>query len=103
MASLWAMFGETSTRAWFEASKPIMNSRMKVGMSMRDHLLRIMSHFNEAKIHGSSIDQQTQVDMILENLPDSFIPFKKNYVLNKMVINLTALMTELQIFEGMIK
>lgn len=41
--------------------------------------------------------------MILETLPDSFIMFKKNYVLNKMDLNFTPLMIELQIFEGMIK
>ncbi|KAL5538222.1 hypothetical protein UlMin_044541 [Ulmus minor] len=103
MASIQAMFGETSTRARFEAVKAIMNSRMKLGMPVRDHLLRIMAHFNEAEIHGSSIDQQTQVDMILETLPDSFIPFKTNYVLNKMELNLTALMNELQTFETMMK
>ncbi|KAL5556122.1 hypothetical protein UlMin_038358 [Ulmus minor] len=103
MASVQAMFGETSTRARFEAIKAIMNSRMKLGTSVRDHLLRIMAHFNEAEIHGSSIDQQTQVGMILETLPDSFIPFKTNYVLNKMDLNLTALMTELKTFESMIK
>ncbi|KAL5564742.1 hypothetical protein UlMin_027906 [Ulmus minor] len=103
MASVQAMFGETSTRARFEAVKAIMNSRMKLGTPVRDHLLRIMAHFNEAEIHGSSIDQQTQVGMILETLPDSFIPFKTNYVLNKMDLNLTALMTELQTFESMIK
>ncbi|KAL5583371.1 hypothetical protein UlMin_015813 [Ulmus minor] len=80
-----------------------MNSHMKVRTSVRDHLLRIMAHFNEAEIHGSSIDQQTQVCMILETLSDCFIPFKTNYVLNKMDLNLTALMTELQTFEGMIK
>ena len=59
MASVQAMFGETSTRARFEAVKAIMNSRMKVGTLVRDHLLRIMAHFNEAEIHGSSIGQQT--------------------------------------------
>ncbi|KAL5547932.1 hypothetical protein UlMin_003163 [Ulmus minor] len=103
MASVQAMFGETSTRARFEAVKTIMNSRMKLGTPVRDHLLRITAHFNEAEIHGSSIDQQTQVGMILETLPDSFIPFKTNYVLNKMDLNLTVLMTELQTFESMIK
>ena len=103
MTSLQAMFGETSTHARFEAVKAIMNSHMKVGMPVRDHLLRIMAHLNEAEIHGSSIDQQTQACMILETLPDSFIPFKTNYVLNKMNLNLTLLMTELQTFEGMIK
>ena len=41
--------------------------------------------------------------MILEILPNSFIHFKTNYVLNKMDLNLTALMIELQTFEGMIK
>ncbi|KAL5569918.1 hypothetical protein UlMin_026493 [Ulmus minor] len=62
------------------AVKAIMNSRMKLGTPVRDHLLRIMAHFNEAEIHGSSIDQETQMDL-----------------------NLTALMTELQTFESMIK
>ncbi|KAL5542885.1 hypothetical protein UlMin_010595 [Ulmus minor] len=62
-----------------------------------------MAHFNEAEIHGSNIDQQTQVGMILETLPDSFISFKTNYVLNKKDLNLTTLMNELQTFEGMIK
>ncbi|KAL5550320.1 hypothetical protein UlMin_000496 [Ulmus minor] len=103
MASVQAMFGETSTRARFEAVKAIMNSRMKLRTPVSDHLLRIMAHFNEAEIHGSSIDQQTQVGMILETLPESFIPFKTNYVLNKMDLNLTALMIELQTFESMIK
>ncbi|KAL5539682.1 hypothetical protein UlMin_042940 [Ulmus minor] len=80
-----------------------MNNRMKVGMPLRDHLLRIMTHLNKAEIHGSSIDQHTQVGMILEIFPNSFIPFKTNYVLNKIEINLTALITELQTFEDMIK
>ncbi|KAL5570925.1 hypothetical protein UlMin_020522 [Ulmus minor] len=61
MTSVQAIFGETSTRAQFEAVKAIMNSRMKLGTPVRDHLLRIMAHFNEAEIHGSSIDQQTQL------------------------------------------
>ncbi|KAL5545160.1 hypothetical protein UlMin_008944 [Ulmus minor] len=103
MASVQAMFGKTSTRTRFEAVKAIMNSCMKLGTPVRDHLLRIMAHFNEVEIHGSSIDQQTQVGMILETLPDSFIPFKTNYVLNKMDLNLTVLINELQTFEGMIK
>ena len=58
MVSLQTMFGEISTHAWFKAVKAIMNSCIKVGTLVRDHLLRIMTHFNEAKIHGSSIDQQ---------------------------------------------
>ena len=80
MASVQAMFGETSTRARFEAVKAIINSWMKVWTSVMDHLLRIMAHFNEVEIHGSSINQQTQVGMILETLPDSFIPFRTKYV-----------------------
>ena len=70
---------------------------------MSDHQLRIMAYFNEVEIHGSSIKQQTRIGMILETLPDSFIPFKTNYVLNKMDLNLNVLMTDLQAFEGMIK
>ncbi|KAL5579677.1 hypothetical protein UlMin_012119 [Ulmus minor] len=45
MTSVQAMFGETSTCARFEAVKAIMNSRMKLGTPVRDHLQRIMAHF----------------------------------------------------------
>ena len=86
------MFRETSTRARFEAVKAIMNTRMKLGTPVKDHLLRIMAHFNEVEIHGSNINQQTQIGTILGTLSDSFIPFKTNYVLNKMDLNLTALL-----------
>ena len=41
--------------------------------------------------------------MILETLLNSFIPFKTNYVLNKIDLNLTVFMTEFQTFGGMIK
>ena len=61
MTSLQAIFGETTTRARFEAIKAIMNSRMKVGTPVRDHLHRIMAHFKEAKIHGSNIDQKLRL------------------------------------------
>ncbi|KAL5581101.1 hypothetical protein UlMin_013543 [Ulmus minor] len=52
MTSLQAMFRETSTHARFDAVKDIVNSRIKAGMPLRDHLLRIIAHLNEAEIDG---------------------------------------------------
>ena len=55
------------------------------------------------KIIGAKINGETQVDMFLETLSDSFKQFKLNYNMNKMVMRLTELMRELQMVEGILK
>ncbi|KAJ0085058.1 hypothetical protein Patl1_08109 [Pistacia atlantica] len=45
----------------------------------------------------AKIDHQTQMDMIVNALPDSFAQFKINYELNKKEYNLTGLMNDLQV------
>ena len=51
--------------------------------------------FNEMKILGAEIDGETQVDLVLESVLNSFKQFKLNYNTNKMVMGLTKLMREL--------
>ena len=52
MISLQALFGETFSYALFDVINTIMNSSMKFGMPVRDHLLKMMNLFNEAKINS---------------------------------------------------
>ena len=75
--------------------KTIMNTKMSKGTSVRDHVICMIKFFNEIKILGTKIDGETQVDMVLETLLDSFKQFKLNYSINKMVVTLTKLMREL--------
>ena len=103
MESLETMFGKISMSSRHEAVKAIENSRMKEGASLREHLLVMMARFHEAEVHGACIDQLTKVNMVLQTLPASFIPFLTCFVRNKMDLDFTELMTELQTFEGLIK
>ncbi|PON35558.1 hypothetical protein TorRG33x02_351140, partial [Trema orientale] len=63
----------------------------------------MISHINEAELHGATIDEATQVGMILETLSHDFLQFKSNYVMNKLSYNLTELLNELQTFESISK
>ena len=83
--------------------KTLMNSKMSEGSSVRDHCLKIISYLNELEILGATVDRETQVDMLLETLPDSFNQFKLNYNMNKMTLSLPELMKKLQAAEGILR
>ena len=58
---------------------------------------------HEAEIHGATVDEKTQVSVILESLTPAFLPFTTNYIMNKLEYNLTQLLNELQTFETISK
>ena len=64
-------------------------------------MLDVIGLLNEIEIMGGEIDGETQVDMILETLPESFDSFKLNYSMNKLSYSLTELMKELQAAEAL--
>ncbi|XP_038896500.1 uncharacterized protein LOC120084752 [Benincasa hispida] len=93
--SLWGMFGQPSAQLRHDALKFIFSFKMKEGTFVRDHVLNMMVHFNVIKINGSSIDEANQVSIILESLPESFLHFVSNAILNKLDYNLITLLNEL--------
>ena len=58
---------------------------------------------HEVEIHEATIDERTQVSVILESLTPAFLQFTTNYVMNKMQYNMTQLLNELQTFEAISK
>ncbi|XP_024024749.1 uncharacterized protein LOC112092536 [Morus notabilis] len=60
------------------------------------------NHLNEIELMGAEIDGETQVDMILETLPEMFDNFKLNYSMNKLNYSLPELMKELQTAETLL-
>ena len=65
-----------------------MNTRMTERTLVRDHMIRMIAFFNKMEILGAKIDRETQVNMILETLTDSFKQFKLNYTMNKLMMSL---------------
>ena len=72
MLSLKEMFGDQNRAARLVAMKDLMNTTMVEGTPVRDHVLKMISLLNELEILRSDIDGETQVDIILQPLPDSF-------------------------------
>ena len=72
MMSLKEMFGDQNCDARLVAMRDLMNTTMVEGTPVRDHVLKMISLLNEIEILGSDIDGKTQVDIILQLLPNSF-------------------------------
>ena len=76
--------GNNLTKCRHEATRSYMNAKMKKGVSVREHVLNMINLMHEAEIHGATIDESTQVSIILESLTPAFSQFTTNYVMNKL-------------------
>ncbi|XP_050248834.1 uncharacterized protein LOC126696098 [Quercus robur] len=102
MLSLKEMFGEQGRSARQEIMRQIYNTKMAKGTSISEHCLRMTSHLNTLEVLGADIDGESQVDMILQSLPESFKEFRLNYIMNEMIYTLSELMNELVAAEGIL-
>ncbi|XP_065616318.1 uncharacterized protein LOC136061869 [Quercus suber] len=75
---------------------------MAEGTSVRELCLTMISNLNTLKVLGANIDGESQVDMILQSLPESFKEFKLNYNMNKKIYTLSELMNELVAVEDIL-
>ena len=78
-----------------KAMKDLMNTTMAKTTPIRDHVLKMIGLLNELEILGVEIDGESQVDIILQSLPDSYKQFFLNYNMNKPQWNLAQLLKEL--------
>ena len=102
MLSLKEMFGEQGRSTRQETMRQIYNTKMAEGSSVRQHCLTMISNLNTLEVLGADIDGESQVDMILQSLPESFKVFRLNYNMNKKIYSLSELMNELVAVEGIL-
>ena len=102
MLSLKEVFGEQGRSSRQETMRQIYNTKMAEGTSVREHCLKMISHLNIMEVLGVDIDRESQADMILQSLPESFKEFKRNYNMNKKIYTLFELMNELVVAEGIL-
>ena len=62
----------------------------------------MIAHLNELEILEAEIDGESQVDIVLMSLPESFKNFCLNYSMSKESYSLAELLKELQAAEGII-
>ena len=80
-----------------------MSTNMAKGTPVRNHVLKMMSHQNKLEILGAEIEKETQVDIVLYSLLESFTQFFLNCNMNKHSYSLAELLKKLQSAEGLIK
>ncbi|XP_062075771.1 uncharacterized protein LOC133779889 [Humulus lupulus] len=100
MEKLHEIFGHKSAQASFEATKNYVNCRMAPGQHVCDPFIKMTNYFQEAELHGATVDEKTQVGIILNNLPPSFLTFSTSYFLNKLNYGMTQLLNDLHMYEG---
>ena len=62
----------------------------------------MISNLNTLEVLGADIDGESQMDMILQSLQESFKEFRLNYNMNKKIYSLSKLMNELMAMEGIL-
>ena len=102
MRSLKEMFSKHGRSARQETMRQIYNTKMAEGSSVREHCLTMISNLNTLEVLGADIDGESQVDMILQSLSESFKEFRLNYNMNKKIYSLSELMNELVAAEGIL-
>ena len=75
--------------------KALLNTNIAVGTPVRDHVLKMIAHLNELEVLGAKIDGESQVDIVLMSLPESFKNFRLNYSMSKGSYSLAELLKEL--------
>ena len=73
--NLKEMFGDHTRSARQKAMKDLMNTTMAETTPVRDHVLKMIGLLNELEILGAEIDEESQVDIILQSLPNSISNF----------------------------
>ena len=96
------MFGEQGRSTRQETMRQIYNTKMAEGTSVREHCLQMISNLNTLEVLGADINGESQVDMILQSLPESFKEFRLNYNMNKKIYSFSELMNELVAAEGIL-
>ena len=77
------MFAKTSSFARQYAIRALMYTR-RTRESVRNYYLTMMSHVSQAEVLWTTLEKQSQIDIILESLPKCFNRFKMNYNMNKL-------------------
>ena len=102
MLSMKEMFGEQGCSGRQETMRQIYNTKMDEGTSVREHCLKMISNLKTLEVLGVDIHEESQVDMILQSLPESFKKFRLNYNMNKKIYSLSELMNALVAVEGIL-
>ena len=102
MMDLKEMFGEQNHAERQVAMRALLNTKMVEGTPVWNHVLKMIAHLNELEILGAEIDSESQVDIVLMSLPESFKNFCLNYSMSKGSYSLAELLKELHAVEGIL-
>ena len=86
------MFGQQSKQARHEITKKYINTEMRSGTHVKDHVMTMTNYFNEAELHGSTLDEPTHVSILLISLPKEFNYFISSYVMHKLNYGMSQLL-----------
>ncbi|XP_059458303.1 uncharacterized protein LOC132187893 [Corylus avellana] len=95
MTILKEMFGEQSHATKLDTMITFLNTKMAKGTLVREHCLAMIVMLNTLEVLGVEIDGESQVDVILHSLPNSFNQLRLNMLMNKNESTLAKLMNEL--------
>ncbi|XP_012448664.1 uncharacterized protein LOC105771818 [Gossypium raimondii] len=102
MTNLKDFFGVQVALAQQSAITNLISSQQKIGTPVKEHMLKFMGFFAEAKDNKVELDVNTQIEIVFKSLTKEFAGFRAAYSLGNKALTLTQLMKELQSYELML-
>ncbi|XP_062110870.1 uncharacterized protein LOC133822513 [Humulus lupulus] len=73
---LQAMFGQQSDQCGHVATITYLNMKMKKGVYVKEHVLSMINTMHDAKVHGATIYESTQILSFLRELADDVVTMR---------------------------
>ena len=97
------LFDEQARSERFEISKLLFRSKIIEGTSPVQHAFKMNGHIERLGHLGFVIDHELSIDLIMNNLPDSFSHFVLNYRMNNITSTIPKIINMLKTVEPSIK
>nr|XP_027124246.1 uncharacterized protein LOC113740935 [Coffea arabica] len=78
------LFEQQSRTVRYDTSKELFRCKMAEGAPVAPHVLKIIGLIEKLAELGFKMDQELNVDLVLQSLPDSFSQFVMNYQMNNL-------------------
>ncbi|XP_016694496.1 uncharacterized protein [Gossypium hirsutum] len=79
----------------------LMNSQLKIGTPVKEHLLKLMGFFAKVEDNGAELDVNLQIEIVFKSLTKEFAGFRAAYNFGNKALTFTQLMKESQSYEFM--
>ncbi|XP_020272393.1 uncharacterized protein LOC109847572 [Asparagus officinalis] len=97
------LYGEQPQQMKYAASRNLFQTKMTMGSSVRDHVLKMIAYVNELELLNTGLDANRYTNIILQSLTPAYSRFISQFLMKDLEPTLPALLNLLRQEESSMK